>query len=114
MSIYLQHKVRVNAPEFAEKVQLMGKALQVDPDYLMAVMYHESKLDSTIKNPTPGSTATGLIQFVERTAKGLGTTTAALRQMSNVQQLEYVYGHLKPFAGKMNDLTETYFAVFYP
>jgi hypothetical protein len=42
----------------------------------------------SVKNPT--SSASGLIQFMETTAKGLGTTTSALRSMTFQQQLVYV------------------------
>lgn len=37
------------------------------------------------------SSAVGLIQFLERTARGLGTSTAALAAMSREKQLEYVW-----------------------
>jgi hypothetical protein len=37
-----------------------------------------------------GSGAVGLIQFMPSTAKGLGTSTEALKKMSAVQQLDFV------------------------
>ena len=80
----------------------------------MIVMNNESGLDSTIKNPF--GSATGLIQFTEATAKDLGTTTAALKLMSNVDQLDYVkkyftkYGYYK----KVQDVADAYLCVFYP
>jgi hypothetical protein len=39
--------------------------------------------------------ATGLIQFMPSTARGLGTTTTALRKMSFTQQLPYVIEYYK-------------------
>ena len=65
-----------------------------------------------IKNP--GSTATGLIQFLESTAKGLGTSTAELAQMDRTQQMEYVEKYLRPFKGKMKNLGDVYMAIHWP
>ena len=65
-----------------------------------------------IKNP--GSTATGLIQFLESTAKGLGTTTAELAQMNRTQQMEYVEKYLRPFKGRMKNLGDVYMAIHWP
>ena len=48
------------------------------------------------------------------TAKGLGTTTTALKAMTAVKQLDYVYKYLLPYKGKMNTYIDTYFAVFFP
>jgi hypothetical protein len=59
-------------------------------DGLAGVISHESGFDPAAHNPQPGQTATGLIQFIESTARKLGTTTAALRSMSALQQLPYV------------------------
>ena len=65
-----------------------------------------------IKNP--GSTATGLIQFLESTAKGLGTSTAELAQMDRTQQMEYVERYLRPFKGRMKNLGDVYMAIHWP
>jgi hypothetical protein len=61
-----------------------------DIDGIAGVISHESRFDPAAHNPQPGQTATGLIQFIESTARTLGTTTAALRTMSALQQLPYV------------------------
>ena len=45
---------------------------------------------------------TGLIQFGNDAAKGLGTTTAALREMSRVQQMDYVYSYFHKLWGWPN------------
>ena len=62
--------------------------LQIRPNWLMFVMYFESRLNHRAVNRISG--ATGLIQFMPSTARGLGTTTDALFNMSNVDQLYYV------------------------
>lgn len=57
-------------------------------DGIAAVISHESRFDPRAKNPK--GTATGLIQFIESTARSLGTSTAALLDMTATQQLIYV------------------------
>lgn len=70
-----------------------------DADALAAVMSSESGFQPGAKNPK--ATASGLIQFTEATAKGLGTTTAAIRSMSAVDQLPLVERYFKrAFAGR--------------
>ncbi|MFD1259716.1 peptidoglycan DD-metalloendopeptidase family protein [Entomomonas asaccharolytica] len=78
------------AEQFRSRIIKMGKDLQIDPNFIMACMALETvkTFDSAIKNP--GSTATGLIQFMRGTAIALGTTTQALATMGVIAQLEYV------------------------
>jgi hypothetical protein len=59
----------------------------------MAVMNSESGIKHTAVNKK--SNATGLIQFMPKTAKGLGTSVDKLKAMSAVQQLDYVEKYLK-------------------
>lgn len=75
----------------AERWKLVEVATSLGgpPDELSAVIKIETagKFDPAIKNPT--SSASGLIQWIESTAKNLhGLTTAQIRQMSVCQQLE--------------------------
>ena len=99
---------------FIKKVIDISQKININPSWLMMVMYKETggTFSPSIKNPT--STASGLIQFMEATAKQLGTTTAKLRKMSAIEQLDYVYLYFKPFTNKLNSFSDTYFAVFYP
>ncbi len=101
-----------NKEEFIKKVNSISAQLGIKADWLMAVMAIESKINPKDVNPYSG--ATGLIQFMPNTAKDLGTTTNALKDMTNVQQLDYVYKYLTPYKGKMNKFTDVYLAVFYP
>lgn len=71
----------------------------------------------SIKSPV--SSATGLIQFMDATARRLGTTTSALAQMTAAQQLGYVYKYFKDYADRgMNlhdwNLGDTYMAILWP
>lgn len=106
-----------NAPQFFTELERICKNLGLQLDWVASVMWIETgKIFSpSIKNPT--STASGLIQFMEATAKELGTTTLALRQMSNIQQLKYVELYFKKRIsafGQPKDFFDTYCLVFYP
>lgn len=104
--------IKENKIEFTEKVNSISAELGIDPNWLMFVMWFESKLNPQAVNPISG--ATGLIQFMPNTARSLGTTTDVLRHMSNVQQLDYVLAYLRPYKGRMKRWVDVYLAVFYP
>ena len=98
---------------FVEKVKKISANLGIDPNWLMAIMYFESA-GTFSPSITNNIGATGLIQFIPSTAKGLGTSTSALRSMTAVQQLDYVEKYLKPYRGKFKSYIDVYFAVFFP
>jgi hypothetical protein len=104
--------VKENKKEFALKVTDICNQLNIKPEWLMFVMWFESKLNPQAVNPI--SESTGLIQFTPSTARGLGTTTDILKRMSNVQQLDYVLAYLRPYKGRMKRWIDVYLAVFYP
>lgn len=99
---------------FIEKVVSISEKLKIQPDWLMKVMYKETggTFSPSIRNPK--STATGLIQFTEKTARGLDTSTAKLAKMTREYQMNYVYKYLKPFTGKLYSFADVYLAVFFP
>lgn len=66
----------------------------------------------SVKNP--GSSATGLIQFMDATAKGLGTTTQALAKMTVIEQLAYVEKHFLPYRKKIKNLGDIYMSILLP
>lgn len=104
--------VKTNTEEFLSKTNSISQQLGINPNWLLAVMTIESGINHQAVNPNGG--ATGLIQFMPATATGMGTSTAALKAMTNVQQLDYVYKYLLPFSGKMKRFVDVYFAVFFP
>lgn len=104
--------VTTNKQAFLAKVKEVSKKLLIEPDWLMAVMYKESGINPQAVNPNGG--ATGLIQFMPATAKSLGTSTTALKNMSNVEQLDYVYKYYKPYITKLNSYPDLYMATFFP
>lgn len=77
---------------FYNKVIQIAKNVNCSPNDLMALMYSESRLNTTAVNKK--TKATGLIQFMPDTAKGLGTSQEALKTMSAEEQLKYVEKYL--------------------
>ena len=113
--VFLYDQIRGSEEEkelFNKKVKHIAYLLNTEADWLMLVMWFESRLNPAAVNSKSG--ATGLIQFLPSTAKGLGTTTEDLKQMSGSEQLEYVYKYLKRYKGKLNTLSDVYLTVFYP
>jgi len=100
--------------EFLNKVSEISQRLGVPAEYLMAVMGFETggTYSPSAKNSVSG--ATGLIQFIPSTAAGLGTSTAALAQMSAIQQLDYVEKYLSSYKGRLKSLSDVYMAVLWP
>ena len=84
-------------------------------NWLMACMAFESgeTFDPAVKNMA-GSGATGLIQFMPSTARGLGTTTDALARMTPIAQLEYVRRYFLPYHSKIATLPDMYMAILMP
>lgn len=110
--------------ELATAVHAVAEAIGADPAHLAAVIHFESagKWSSNVRHPTSG--ATGLIQFMPRTATRLGTTTDALAQLSPVAQMAWVQKYFEavkagqwpddPKPGPLDTLQAVAMAVFYP
>ena len=109
-----EHLIKENKEAFFSKVREICQSLAIDPDWLMLVMWFETARTFRADIVNPVSKATGLIQIMPSTARSLGTTTEALKNMSNVEQLDYVKRYLAPYAGKMKNWLDVYCAVFYP
>lgn len=109
---YEAEAIAKHGPEFVAKVKDLAARRGFKPEWLMAIMKNESGLSPSIKN---GIGATGLIQFMPATAKGLGTTTDQLAKMSGLEQLDYVdkfYSKFPP--GSFKTGSDLYLAAFYP
>jgi hypothetical protein len=102
-------------PAFRAKVDQVAKRLRMDPQHLLTVMSFETAgtFDPAKRNEA-GSGATGLIQFLPKTARQLGTSTDALARMSPEEQLDYVEQYLRPYAGRMTTQQDAYLAVLNP
>lgn len=92
----------------------IAEDLGFDPNWLMACIAFESGESFSPSKKNPQSSATGLIQFMEFTAKNLGTTTAALAKMTAEDQLRYVYKYFEPLKGKIHSLEDLYMAILWP
>lgn len=100
---------------FRVKVVSIAKNLSIDPNWMMAVMGFETGYTFSPSARNPGSSATGLIQFLQSTAIGLGTTTSRLARMTAVEQLDYVEGYYQSVAaGRIRNLGDAYLAVLFP
>lgn len=103
--------------EFCLKMIDISIRLGVNPDHLMACMAWETgpkmRFLPSARNMA-GSSGTGLIQFMANTAKGMGTTTAALAAMSALEQLDWVEKYFQPYKGRMKTLEDLYMAILWP
>jgi hypothetical protein len=104
--------------QFRDRVRKMGQDLRMPeegPSWLMACMAFESgeTFSPSVKNAA-GSGATGLIQFMPGTARGLGTSTTYLGQLTAEQQLEWVHKYFMPYEGKLSRLSDVYMAILWP
>lgn len=106
--------------EFLDKVVSVSSELGFDPNDLLRVIDFETagsfspKAQPIRKDGTKISSATGLIQFLEKTANGLGTTTAELAGMTAVEQLDFVKDYFEPFKGRIKNFGDIYMAVHWP
>lgn len=112
--LVFEDKVTKNAPEFIAKVKAISKQLGIDPNWLMLAMNIETAgtFDPRIENKL--SKATGLIQFMPNTARGLRTSIEELAKMTNVQQLDFVLKFLAPYTNRMKSYVDVYLSIFYP
>lgn len=114
--------IEAHGDAFLCAVAEVSHNLGIEPDWLAAVMSFESGVDPHQINlwcakhspDAPDACATGLIQFMPATARGLGTTTAALREMTALDQLSYVEAFYARHAGKLTDVGDLYLATFMP
>src|ERR1043166_3002928 len=93
------------SPDFKAKVIAICGRLGCDASHLMSAMAFETgeRLTSSVRNKA--SRATGLIQFMPKTAVGLGTTIDELAAMSEIDQLDVVEEYFRPMRGRMVTLS---------
>jgi len=123
VNLYSQHNniawgAKVS-PEFKAKVIKICKNLDIEPDHLMACMAFETgETFSPKETNKAGSGATGLIQFMPKTAPDLDTTVQKLAAMTQLQQLDYVEKFFKLQIRRqkksLHTLEDVYMAILYP
>ena len=81
---------------FQTKLREIAEKLGVEADHLLKIIKFETAgtLDTEIASGT-GTGATGLIQFMPKVARALGTSTEKLAKMTPEEQLDYVYKFYK-------------------
>ncbi len=97
--------------DLALAIAEVASDLDVDAYALANVINFESGFNAQAVNPSSG--ASGLIQFMPRTATGLGTSVGAIRGMSALQQMVLVRRYFEPFEALRRPHSVA-MAVFYP
>lgn len=97
-----------------EHVRVICDSLNIETKHLYTIIKLESSGNKKAFNKN--SKAVGLIGFLPKTAKRLGTSTEEILQMSNKQQLDLVYAYflLINKNKKISHITDLYIAVLYP
>jgi hypothetical protein len=113
--------------EFKQGVLWIEEQLGLDANKLMACMAFETggTFSAKVRNAA-GSSGTGLIQFMRATHAGmikqypnlakLAPTHEALAQLSDVQQLSFVYYYFRTFGKDLTawSLEDIYMAILFP
>lgn len=97
----------------SEEIVRVANVIGANPYHLANLINFESGGSTSVYNKL-GSGAVGLIQFMPKTAKGLGTTTDELANMDVIEQMQYVERYLKQFGTNLNTEQKLYMAVFFP
>ena len=100
---------------FMDGIDRLAEKYQVSPVDILSVMAFETggSFDPAQKN-LAGSGATGLIQFMPDTARGLGTTTQQLAGMTRAQQLKFVDRYFSNKGIQGGSLSDLYMGVLFP
>ncbi|WP_420152353.1 transglycosylase SLT domain-containing protein, partial [Siphonobacter sp.] len=100
--------------QWEAKLTAISKRLNILPEWLMVVMWQESKLNPQAKN---GSSAVGLIQFTNATVKITKKSLAEIYRMNHLQQLDLVEAYIKAamdWKGPIRSLGDLYIVTFAP
>lgn len=104
-----------NDVHFMNGVNYLSEKYKVSSEDLLRIFSFETGgTFSPAQKNAMGSGATGLIQFMPATARGLGTTTEALANMSRVEQLQYVDKYLEGKGIEGGSFDDLYMAILFP
>ncbi len=112
--IYADIAAKKNGAAFIVKLIQVCQVLDIQPEWLLAVIRFETAGTYSPSKRNPKNGAVGLIQFVETTARGMGTTTAALASLTAVQQLDFVLKYYWTYRRFIKSPEDLYTATFYP
>jgi hypothetical protein len=96
---------------------LQSAGAQISQDDLFRIIEFETGGSWAPDQRAGTSSATGLIQFLEATAQGLGTSTAELAQMTRAEQMAYVERYLQNTIrerGPIRNFGDLYMAIHWP
>lgn len=105
---------------FAQKVEGISAHLGIHPDWLMQVMWAESKLKSSAANRQGKDrhlVAAGLLQFTTGSGivkAGKVPSIAHILTMPALAQLDLVKWYFTPYRGKMRSYYDVYAVTFFP
>lgn len=102
--------------EFVDITRTICNKLGIrNSDWMMGCMAFETgrTFSPTIQNGA-GAPYYGIIQFGAAAAKDAGTTIPALLKMTAEEQLTYVYNFFRPYAGKLNSISDCYLRILWP
>jgi len=99
-------------PGFMPTLSNAVKSLGVNIQDILAVIQKESGFNPAARNSKSG--ASGLIQFMPRTAKSLGTSVEEIRAMSGTEQIPLIQKYFWPYRGKLNSIEDLYLVTFLP
>jgi murein DD-endopeptidase MepM/ murein hydrolase activator NlpD len=109
-------KAKPTLSPFAQKINQVARNINADPIDLATLISFETAgtFSPSIRGPVvkDRGRAVGLIQFMPFTAAELGTTSEALAQMSQVEQMDYVERYLVKRGFKGGTLKQLYSTVF--
>ena len=102
------------ADDFFPALRAMAAKLDTEPVSLLSVWFSESGVRANAHNP--GGNASGLIQAMPATLKGLGYPGdhTSFRLLSATQQLPWIYRYYLPYKGKLVSVGAIYVANFLP
>lgn len=113
----ISKNIKINLDQnFVNEVRKMSSRLGIPVSTLMGIMDFETGGSFDPAKRAAASSGVGLIQFISKTAKGLGTSSEELKQMSQIEQLKYVEKYFKEQMkrSKIDTLSDAYMAVLNP
>jgi len=103
------------ADSFFAAIHTVAATLQTQPQFLLVVMNSESGIRASAHNPN--GHASGLIQFMPATLRGLGWTQGheAFRRLTATEQMPFVQRYYLPFVRQgLNSTARLYQTTFLP
>ena len=104
---------KMSAP-FKRKVIEISAVLGVDPNFLMAAMAFETTRTFSPSIQKPSSRRLGLIQFMPKTAKSLGTSTSRAEADERGGPVRLCPEVFLSNKGRLKDLSDVYMAILWP